>query len=455
MADMHRPRTLRSRLFSWFFGAILLAILTGALVVIGTRPEPITGAEVMARNVGARLAATWDEPEATRAYVGEVRDVTGFDVRLVRDPRKLGRRACTTRPARGAAIVPENPQHIFIPVVRERSAGRRARDGEVRAPPRAVAVVAARPRARPRRDGALAHGGTRGQPARAAPRAARACVRPLRRRRPRVPGGPRARRIDGSPSRCARWPCASTAWPTASRRWCAASASSSAPSATSSGRPSGARASRSRSRATACPPDAPAERSPARALDDVEKQLVAVDGILGDLLDVTRAGLADLRKETRPFVDWLRARVAEEPAPPAVVDRRGARRRGPRAAVRRRAPRPRRAQPARQRARPRPPRRAPRSRCTSRARAATVRVVVRDRGRRLSSRLRRPRLRALRPRRRGPRAPHGRRGLRPRPGHRPAHRRGPRRHARSRATPTGGGAEVGFELPPRLRPATS
>jgi signal transduction histidine kinase len=60
------------------------------------------------------------------------------------------------------------------------------------------------------------------------------------------------------------------------------------------------------------------ERSPGGALDDVEKQLGAIDTILGDLLDVTRAGLADLRRETRPFVEWLRARVAEEPTPPAV-----------------------------------------------------------------------------------------------------------------------------------------
>jgi signal transduction histidine kinase len=53
-------------------------------------------------------------------------------------------------------------------------------------------------------------------------------------------------------------------------------------------------------------------RSPAGSLDDVERQLVAMDGILGDLLDVTRAGLADVRKETRPFVPWLRARAAED-----------------------------------------------------------------------------------------------------------------------------------------------
>ncbi|HEX3343888.1 MAG TPA: HAMP domain-containing protein, partial [Polyangiaceae bacterium] len=114
---MHRPRTLRSRLFGWFLGTILLAILTGSLVVMGTRPEPITGAEIMARNVGTRLAETWDQPETTRAYVGEVRDVTGFDVHLVRDPRKLPPRVHAAS-AHGVAIVPENPQHIFIPVVR-------------------------------------------------------------------------------------------------------------------------------------------------------------------------------------------------------------------------------------------------------------------------------------------------------------------------------------------------
>jgi two-component system OmpR family sensor kinase len=66
------------------------------------------------------------------------------------------------------------------------------------------------------------------------------------------------------------------------------------------------------------PPQA-GERSPAGALDDVEKQLGAVDEILADLLDVTRAGLADLRKETRGIVAWLRGKIAEEPESPAIV----------------------------------------------------------------------------------------------------------------------------------------
>jgi signal transduction histidine kinase len=61
-----------------------------------------------------------------------------------------------------------------------------------------------------------------------------------------------------------------------------------------------------------------AERSPSGALDDVERQLASIDSILGELLDVTRTGLADLRKETRPFDAWLRGRIAEEPTPPAI-----------------------------------------------------------------------------------------------------------------------------------------
>src|ERR1019366_6388957 len=110
---MRRPHSLRSRLFRWFFGAILLAMLTSALVVSTTRPESITGAEALAHNVADRLAQNWDDPEATRAFVAEVRDVTGFDVRLVRDPRRLPlhvRRVAE----RGGAIAPDGPEHIFV-----------------------------------------------------------------------------------------------------------------------------------------------------------------------------------------------------------------------------------------------------------------------------------------------------------------------------------------------------
>jgi signal transduction histidine kinase len=59
-------------------------------------------------------------------------------------------------------------------------------------------------------------------------------------------------------------------------------------------------------------------RSPAPQLDTIEAQLVEVDAILGDLLEITRAGLADLRKENLDLAPWLAALVAKEPSPPAI-----------------------------------------------------------------------------------------------------------------------------------------
>src|SRR5580698_5018706 len=86
---MRAYRTLRSRPFSWFVGAILLAIVTGSLVGLTTRPEPLSGAEAMARHLGDRFARVWDDADAAQAYVEEVRDVTGFDAELVRDPHRV------------------------------------------------------------------------------------------------------------------------------------------------------------------------------------------------------------------------------------------------------------------------------------------------------------------------------------------------------------------------------
>jgi signal transduction histidine kinase len=60
------------------------------------------------------------------------------------------------------------------------------------------------------------------------------------------------------------------------------------------------------------------ERSPASAFDDVERELGAIDSILGDLLDVTRAGLADLRTENRNLAAWLKERIAAETNLPPV-----------------------------------------------------------------------------------------------------------------------------------------
>ncbi len=313
---MHRPRTLRSRLFWWFLGTILLAILTGTLVVMGTRPEPITGAEIMAHNVGTHLAETWDQPEATRAYVGEVRDVTGFEVHLVRDPRKLPPRVHTAS-ARGLFIVPENPQHIFIPVVRA-GALMGALEMEKFGP---------RPGPWPWWRLVLALVLVFTVLSLMAGRVANLIARPLEQlahAADRFGGGDLAFRADVGRAR---------RWVALEVREVAVSFNRMAERVEAMVRGQrellGAISHELRSplgRARVALeiardrlPPAPPERSPASALDDVEKQLLAVDGILGDLLDVTRTGLADVRKETRPFVAWLRARGAEQPGPPVVL----------------------------------------------------------------------------------------------------------------------------------------
>jgi signal transduction histidine kinase len=313
---MHRPRTLRSRLFWWFLGTILLAILTGTLVVMGTRPDPITGAEIMAHNVSNRLAETWDEPEATRAYVGEVRDVTGFEVHLVRDPRKLPPRVHGAA-ARGVSIVPENPQHIFIPVVR----------GGTLVGALEMEKFGPRPGPWPWWRLVLALVLVFTVLSLMAGRVANLIARPLEQlahAADRFGGGDLAFRADVGRAR---------RWVALEVREVAVSFNRMAERVEAMVRgqrellgaishelrsPLGrARVALEIARDRLPPP--PVERSPASALDDVEKQLLAVDGILGDLLDVTRTGLADVRKETRPFVEWLRARTVEEAGPPAVL----------------------------------------------------------------------------------------------------------------------------------------
>src|SRR5579863_8284136 len=103
---MRRHRSLRSRLFSWFVGAILLAMLTSSLVVLATRPEQGNVAEAVARNMATELTSVWDDEAATRTYLAEVHRVTGLEAHLVRDPTRLPLRVYRLA-ERGSAIVPD------------------------------------------------------------------------------------------------------------------------------------------------------------------------------------------------------------------------------------------------------------------------------------------------------------------------------------------------------------
>ena len=297
---------------------------TSALVVVTWRPEPATGAEAMAQNVSQRLTALWSDPDGVRAYLAEIRDVTGFDVRLVRGPEKMPPRARRVA-ERGGWIVLEGMQRMFIPVqvggelvggLEMDRFGRRAAPWAwsrfvlaigllvllLSVMAGAVANQLAEPLERLARAadrfgaGDLAFrtdvGGRRG-------RWVAQEVRDVAVRFNRMAEGLEAmvrgqRELLGAISHELRSPLARArvALEIARERIPAEAGS---------------------------PEDAPRRGKASESLDDVEKQLGAVDAILGDLLDAARSGLADLRKERRDIVAWLRERAAAEPPPPVYA----------------------------------------------------------------------------------------------------------------------------------------
>ncbi len=313
---MRRPRTLRSRLFSWFFGAILLAMIASALVVGSTRTEASSGVESVAQHIASRLATDWDDMEAVRAYVNEVRDVTGFDVRLVSDAERVPghvRRVAD----RGGALAPGSGDRIFIPVVRGGAllgALEMNRFG-VRPAPwnwwRLALILFA----------------VWAVLSVMASRVANLLARPLEQlahAADRFGGGDLAFRADIAPA---------PGWVALEVRHVAMSFNRMAHRVEAMVRGQrellGAishelRSPLARARVALeiardrLAGDVPVDISPAPALDHIDAQLAAIDTILGELLDIARAGLADLRKETRDLGEWLRLRVAEEPTPPTI-----------------------------------------------------------------------------------------------------------------------------------------
>ena len=313
---MRRHRTLRSRLLSWFVGAILLAMLTSSLVVLATRPEQGNVAELVARNMSAELANVWDDEAATRSYLAEVRAVTGLEAHLVRDPGRLPPRVYRLA-QRGAAIAPDGLRRVFVPVVRSGTvvgAIEIYRLGLGWAPAAwwrfvlalllvlavlsAMAGAIAEQLARPLErlaDAADRFGAgdlkARTQPGGTARRwVAREVLDvalSFNRMADRVEAMVRSQReLLGAISHELRSPLgrARVALEITRDRL---------------GGDEGAR---------------PA----AASLDEIESQLGQVDAILGDLLDVARSGLTDLRKEKLDLDDWLRTLLAKEPCPPAI-----------------------------------------------------------------------------------------------------------------------------------------
>jgi signal transduction histidine kinase len=313
---MRRPHTLRSRLFSWMVGAILLAMLTSSLVVMATRPEQGNVAEAVARNMATELARIWEDPQATNSYLLEVRRVTGLDAQVVRDPRRLPNRVYRLG-EHGVALVPDGLRRVFVPVTREGTvvgALEIYRSGLAEAPAGwwrfALALLLVL--------GVLSAmaGGIADQLARPLEQLADAADR-------FGAGDLRARTRPASTPR--RWvvrevlEVALSFNRMADRIEVMVRSQRELLGAISHELRSPLGRARVALEITRDRIGSGVEGAkPGAALDEVESQLGQVDAILGDLLDIARAGLTDLRKEKLDLAAWLKAILAQEPTPPAI-----------------------------------------------------------------------------------------------------------------------------------------
>lgn len=84
----HGRRRLQARLLLWFIGAILLAVGASMLTTWLTNDQANNDypSRVVSRHVQQRVARLWDDPAACDAYIAQLRDNTGLDIRVRRDP---------------------------------------------------------------------------------------------------------------------------------------------------------------------------------------------------------------------------------------------------------------------------------------------------------------------------------------------------------------------------------
>ena len=313
-------RGLQARLLFWFLTAILLAI--GASVVTTMLTSDTTSdypSRVVSRHVQQRAARLWDDPAATDAYVKELRETTGLDIRVRRDPNVFpGRRP------RGGGMVFEDGI-AYVPVVKQ---GQVVGALELRTgaqPPQAwrivVALLAAllvlgavARRVSMRLARPLEHVAATAERFGSGDLAARTGVEKLPRRWVAEEVRDLGRAFDGMAERISRV--------VLEQRELLAAISHELRSPLGRARVAVEIA---RERTGALPAgeesdDGTVANAPAaRALDDVERQLMEMDAILGDLLASARAGLADVRRESVAIVPWLEQRSAAAAAGPVDV----------------------------------------------------------------------------------------------------------------------------------------
>lgn len=304
-AGRHRPRgrqlrRLQARLLVWFLAAIVLAIGASVLTTYLTSDDRETPTRVVSRHVQHQLARMWDDPVATERYVAELRETTGLDMRVRRDASMFaGRRM---RGANGMVFI---DGVAYVPVTR---GGTVVGALEIRtgAPPPqlwrlGVALVAAllvlgimARRVSKRLANPLEHLAVTAERFGAGDLNARTGIDQLPRRWVAEEVRDVGRAFDGMADRIARV--------VLEQRELLAAISHELRS------PLG----RARVALEIARERTETDPSATKSLADVDRQLVEVDAILGDLLASARAGLADVRVQETGLVAWLRTRIASE-----------------------------------------------------------------------------------------------------------------------------------------------
>ncbi len=291
-----RFRRLQARLLLWFLGAIILAIGASILTTVLTASDNETPTRVVSRHVQRKLARDWDDPVATDKYVAELRETTGLDMRVRRDPTLF-----TGRQARGGTGMIFEDGVAYVPVIRggvtvgalELRTGSPGPQGwrvgvALGAALLVLGIAAGRVSKRLARP--LEHLAQTAERFGSGDLTARTGIERLPRRWIAEEVRDVGVAFDGMADRIARV--------VLEQRELLAAISHELRS------PLG--------RARIAVEIARERPDPAVALDDVERQLVEIDAILGDLLASARAGLADVHVEEVDLVAWLRKRIAAE-----------------------------------------------------------------------------------------------------------------------------------------------
>jgi signal transduction histidine kinase len=294
-------KKLQIRLLLWFLAAIVLAIAASVATTILTSEEPDdTPTRVVSRHVQRQVARTWDDPVATEKYVAELRETTGLDIRVRRDASFFGK----NRPRGNQGMVFEDGV-AYVPVIKDgRIVGALALRTGTHAPKlwrvglallaalvvlglvaRRVSMRLARP---------LEHVAVVAEKFGAGDLSARTKIEKAPSRWVADEVKEVGRAFDGMADRIERV--------VKDQRELLAAISHELRSPLGRARVA-LEIARERGGETT-----------ERPLSDLERQLVDMDAILGDLLASARAGLADVRRERTDLGVWLRARAETEGA---------------------------------------------------------------------------------------------------------------------------------------------